>query len=69
LDKYLCFAIKSHGNHGKLLFFHSYECQGIQTKNPFNENFNLSFDLKPLKMNNNALDNSQFCKGPSKGLI
>jgi hypothetical protein len=39
------------GNHGKLLIFHSYECQGIQTKNPFDEIFNLSFDLEPLKVN------------------
>jgi hypothetical protein len=27
------------------LFFHSYECQGIQTKNPFDETLGLSFDL------------------------
>jgi len=37
LSKYLCFAIRSHGNHGKLLFFHSYEYQGIQIKNLFDE--------------------------------
>jgi hypothetical protein len=35
LNKNLCFSISSHGNHGKCLFFHSYECQGIQTKNSF----------------------------------
>ncbi len=29
----------------------------------------LSFDLKPLKVNMNASDMSQFCKGLSKGLI
>jgi hypothetical protein len=27
------------------LFFHSYECQGIQTKNPFDETLGLNFDL------------------------
>jgi hypothetical protein len=37
LSKYLCFAIRSHGNHGKLLFFHSYEYQGIQIKILFDE--------------------------------
>ncbi len=30
---------------------------------------NLSFDLRPLKMNNNTSNMSQFCKGLSKGLI
>jgi hypothetical protein len=46
LDEYLCFAIYIHGNHGKLLFFHSYECQRIQTKNPFDDILSLSFDLR-----------------------
>jgi hypothetical protein len=46
-----------------------YECRGIQTKNPFDEIFNLRFDLKPLKMNNNVLDMNPFYKGLSKGLI
>jgi hypothetical protein len=32
-------------------FFYSYECQGIQTKNPFDEILSLSFDLRPLKVN------------------
>jgi hypothetical protein len=32
-----------------VFFFHSYECQGIQTKNPFDEIFYFSFDLGPLK--------------------
>ncbi len=40
-----------------------------QTKNPFDEILSLSFDLGPLKENNNALDMSQFWKGLSKGLI
>ncbi len=48
LDKYLYFFIQSHGNHGKL-FFHSYECQGIQNK--FDKILNLSFNLGPLKVN------------------
>jgi hypothetical protein len=33
------------------MFFHSYECPGIQTKNPFDEILSLSFNLVPLKMN------------------
>jgi len=33
------------------MFFHSYECQGIQTKNPFDEILSLSFNLGPLKVN------------------
>jgi hypothetical protein len=33
---YLCFAIWKHGNHGKLLFLYSYECQKNQIQNPFN---------------------------------
>ncbi len=69
LDKYLCFAIYSHGNHVKILVFHSYECEGIQTKNSFDEMFNLSFDLGPLKVNNNVPNKSQFSKKLSKGLI
>jgi hypothetical protein len=44
------------------LLFHSYECQGIQTENPLDEILSLSFDLGLLKMNNNTLENSQFCK-------
>ncbi len=50
-------------------FFHSYECQGVQTKNSFDEILSLSFDLGSLKVNNNTLNKSQFCKGLSKGLI
>jgi hypothetical protein len=53
----------------QVIFFHSYECQKIQIKNPFVEILSLSFDLGPLKMNNNASKRSQFCKGLSKGLI
>jgi len=48
------------------LVLHSYECQGIQTKNPFDEILSLGFDLGPSKVNINALDMSQFCKGLSK---
>ncbi len=39
----------------KLLFFHSYECQGIQTKNPFDETLSLSFDLRLLKVNTDGI--------------
>jgi hypothetical protein len=37
-------------------YFHSYECQRIQIKNPFDKILSLNFNLKPLKMNNNVLD-------------
>jgi hypothetical protein len=37
--------------HSKLLFFHSYECQGIETKNQFDEILGLIFYLGPLKVN------------------
>jgi len=50
-------------------FSHSYECQRIQTKNPFDEIWSLSFDLGFLKVNKNVLDTNQFCKRLSKGLI
>jgi hypothetical protein len=53
----------------QVLLFHSNECQGIQTKNPFGEILSLSFDLESLKVNSNTLDKSQFCKGLSKGFI
>ncbi len=33
------------------MFFHSYECQGIQIKNSFDEIPILSFDLELLKVN------------------
>jgi hypothetical protein len=35
----------------ELIFFHSYECQGVQTKNSFDENLSLRFDLRSLKVN------------------
>jgi hypothetical protein len=48
-DKYLSFAIKSHGNHGKLLLFHSYECYGIQIKNSFDKILSFKFWFKTSK--------------------
>jgi hypothetical protein len=39
----------------------------FRKKNLFDENFNLSFDLGPLKVNINPLDKSQFCKALSNG--
>jgi len=45
----------------------TYECQGIQTKSPFDEI--LSLNLGPLKLNNNASNKSQFCKGLSRGFV
>jgi len=59
----------NHRNHGKLFIFHSYEYKGIQTKNPFDKKFNLSFDLRPLKVNTYCNRKNQLCKGPSKALI
>jgi hypothetical protein len=38
-------------------------------QNPFNEILSLNFDLRILKVNINALNMSQFCKGLSKGFI
>jgi hypothetical protein len=52
-----------------LFFGHSYEFQGIQIENLFDEILSLSFDLGPLKVNNNILDRSKFCKELSKGFI
>jgi len=49
-------------------FFHSYECQKIHIKNPFDKILSLSFNLWPLKMSNTS-NKSQFCKGLPKGLI
>jgi len=49
-----------------IMVSHSYVCQGIQTKNSFDEILSLSFDLGPLKVNNNESNMSQFCKGLSK---
>jgi hypothetical protein len=51
------------------IIFYSYECQGIKTKNPFDEILSLSFDLKPLKVNIYYIRRNQFCKGLSKGFI
>jgi len=50
-------------------FFHSYDCQKIQTKNLFDKILSLSFDLGPLKINTYCIKRDQICKGLSKGLI
>jgi hypothetical protein len=50
------------------LFFHSYECQGIQTKNSFDEILSVSFDLRPLKVNNNMWTRVNFAKDYQKDL-
>jgi hypothetical protein len=42
-------------------FFHSYECQTIQTKNPFDKILSLSFNLKALKANTYGVRRNQFC--------
>jgi hypothetical protein len=47
------------------LFFHSYECQEIQTKNPFDEILSLSFDLGLLKVNKKT----KKCKGKKKLVV
>ncbi len=54
---------------GKLIFSHSYECQGIQIKNSFDKILSLNFNLGPLKMNTYCVRLNQFCKGLSKGFI
>jgi hypothetical protein len=61
LNKYLCITIKNHGNHNKLLLFCSYECQKIQTKNPFNKILSLSFNFRLL--NTYSIRRNQVCKG------
>jgi hypothetical protein len=50
-------------------FFIHMNIKKIQTKNPFDEILSLSFNLRPLKMNNNTSNKSKFCKGLPKGLI
>jgi len=35
----------NHGNCGKLLYYHSYECQRIHTKNQFDEILNFNSNL------------------------
>jgi hypothetical protein len=49
--------------------FLSYECQSIQTKNPFDKNFNLSFDVRPLKLNIYCIKRNKFGKELPRGLI
>jgi len=44
--------------------FHSYECQGIQSKNSFDKILSLSFDLGPLKVNTYCIKRNQFGRGP-----
>jgi len=38
-----------HANYGKFFLFHSYECQEIQTKNPFDKNFKVKFWLRTFE--------------------
>jgi hypothetical protein len=38
---YICIAISNPGNHSKLFFFNTYECQETQIKNPFDQILNL----------------------------
>jgi hypothetical protein len=52
-----------------LFFFHSYECQRIQTKNPFDKIFSFSFNLGPLKVHIYCIRKNQFGKRLSKGFI
>jgi hypothetical protein len=63
IGKIFIFTILNHINHGKLFLFHSYECEGIQTKNPFDKILNLSFNLGALKVNTYCFRRNQFCKG------
>jgi len=60
---------QNHGNCGKLLFIHSYICQGIQIKNLFDDFLGLGFDLKHLKMNTyQVLEEINFAKDYQKDL-
>jgi hypothetical protein len=53
----------------QVVHFHSYECQRIQTKNPFDKILSVSFDLRPLKLNTYYVRRNQFFKELLKGLI
>ncbi len=68
IGKYMFYHL-NHGNHSKLFFFQSHECQGIQTKNSFDKILSLSFNLGPLNVNTCYIRRNQFCKGLSKGFI
>jgi len=46
-------------------FFHSYECQKIHIKNPFDKILSLIFYLWPLQKSNTSNKN-QFCNGLPK---
>jgi hypothetical protein len=50
-------------------FFIHMNVKEFKQKNSFDENLSLSFDLGPLKMNNNGSNKSQICKELSKGFI
>jgi hypothetical protein len=50
------------------VFFHSYEYQGIQTKNSFDEILSLSFDLGPLKVNTYGIKHESILQGTIKGI-
>ncbi len=56
------FYYLNHGNHGKLFHYHSYERQGIHTKNPFDKILSLNFNLRPLKWTPIALEGINFTK-------
>jgi hypothetical protein len=66
---YLFITISNHNNHGKLVFFSSYECQGTYSKNSFDPILSFGFYLGCLKMYTYCVIWSQFCKGLSKGFI
>jgi hypothetical protein len=43
------------------LFFHSHECQKIQTINPYDKILNLNLNLKPLKVETYCIKRNEFC--------
>jgi hypothetical protein len=49
------------------IFFHSYDCHGIQSK--IHKILSLIFDIKPLKVNIYYVKRNQFCKGLPQELI
>jgi hypothetical protein len=53
----------------QVVVIHSYEYQGIQTKNLFNKILSFNFNLRPLKVNTYCVKRNQFCKRLSIGLM
>jgi hypothetical protein len=57
------FSFKTMAFMASYYFLFMWMSKEFKTKNPFDEILSLTFDLKPLKLNNNVSDKGQFCKG------